>query len=321
LLGLLYSTAVGPFRKLLALLGAASVAMLAACDDDGEGVRDAAGGSASGSASGSPSASASASGSAIQDVAAAGTDDPMLLEAVAGYRQYVVSQVDEAVSDTKRFTEAIRSGDLDAAKAQYARSRESWKRVEPVAALIPALAGKLDARVDDFSGPDDPAWTGWHRLEYDLWETGEITDGTKAMADQLAADLAALQAEVAELEIPAAAIAVGAAELIEEAASGKLTGEEDRFSKTDLWDIAANVEGSQEAFEFLEPKLEEVDAELADTIEARFDEADELLAGYAEGDGYRPFTDVSAEDLDRMKAALAELAEQMSQVAGTLGLT
>ena len=42
---------------------------------------------------------------------------------------------------------------------------------------------------------------------------------------------------------PGRRMALGAAELIQEVSEGKITGEEDRYSKTDLWDFAANVAG------------------------------------------------------------------------------
>ncbi len=312
-------------RRVLAAVAACAL-VLAACsdDDDGEAVREIGDGSASASASGSASASASASGSgsAVADAAGsdAGTDDPMLVEAVAGYTSYVQGQVDQLVGDTKVFTDAIRAGDVEAAQAAYAPSREAWERIEPIASLIPELDGKVDARVDDFTGEDDPAWTGWHRLEYILWETGTIDDAAKGLADQLDTDLAVLVDAVATLDIPPAVIAVGSFELLEEAANGKLTGEEDRYSHTDMWDIAANVEGSEQAFELLEPAVEAKDPELVERIEAGFDEAEGLVDAQADGDGYVAFDEIDEAAINEMKAALAQLSEDLSLVAGVLGL-
>ena len=54
-------------------------------------------------------------------------------------------------------------------------------------------------------------------------------------------------------------MANGAAELIEEVSEGKITGEEDRYSKTDLWDFDANLQGSQAAIDKLSPALKEAD--------------------------------------------------------------
>lgn len=48
----------------------------------------------------------------------------------------------------------------------------------------------------------------------------------------------------------------GAAGLIEEVAASKISGEEDRYSHTDLWDFRANVEGSQKIVDLLRPQLQ-----------------------------------------------------------------
>jgi iron uptake system component EfeO len=86
----------------------------------------------------------------------------------------------------------VRAGDLEAAQAAYAPSREPWERIEPIAGLVSDIDGAVDARVDDFEGPTDPDFTGWHRLEYLLFEK-QTTRGAAAFADGLDADLATLQ--------------------------------------------------------------------------------------------------------------------------------
>ncbi len=319
MLGVLYNFAV---KHRLVLISAALVTSLAlaACgsDDDGEAVREV----GTDAASGSAAASGSGSGSAVAEAAAssAGADDALLAEAVAGYTSYVNEQVELIVTEAKVFTDAVRAGDVEAAKAAYAPSRQAWERIEPVASLIEAIDGKVDARVDDFTSEDDPAWTGWHRLEYLLWETETIDDTAKQLADQLDADLATLQSEVATLEIPAAVIAVGSFELLEEAANGKLTGEEDRYSHTDMWDVAANVEGSKQAFEYLEAAVEAVDPELVAEIEELFAEAEAQIAAQADGDGYVSFDTIDEAEITEMQATLAHLSEELSEVAGVLGL-
>ena len=50
-------------------------------------------------------------------------------------------------------------------------------------------------------------------------------------------------------------IANGSSGLMEEVATGKVTGEEEYWSHTDLWDFAANVEGARVAFEGVKPIL------------------------------------------------------------------
>jgi len=280
----------------------------------------ASGGSASG-ASASGCASGSGSGSGIAgDVEGSSTDDPLVQDAVAEYTTYVAEQVDLTIAETTTFTDAVRAGDVEAAKAAYAPSRQGWERIEPIAGLVEELDGAMDARVDDFEGVDDPAFTGWHRLEYILWELGS-TEGAAEFADKLDADLQTLKTELADIEIPPAALAVGSSELIEEVSTGKITGEEDRYSGTDLWDFAANVEGSRKAFELLTPALEAEDPELVTTIQGQFDELETQLSAYSDGaGGYQPYSALTDEDKTEMQTTLAALSENLSTMAGVLGL-
>jgi len=282
----------------------------------------ASGGSASGACpSGSGSGSGGGSGSGIaDDVEGSATDNPLVKDALAAYTTYVDEQVDATIAATTTFTDAVRAGDLEAAKAAYAPSRQGWERIEPIAGLVEEIDGAVDARVDDFEGEDDPAFTGWHRIEYILWAQN-TTDGAAPFADQLDADLQTLESELGGMEIPPAALAVGSAELIEEVSTGKITGEEDRYSGTDLWDFAANVAGSEKGFELLTPAIEEEDPELVTTIQGLFAELDAQLAEYADGaGGYQPYSALTQEDKTAMQTTLAELSENLATVAGVLGL-
>jgi iron uptake system component EfeO len=192
----------------------------------------------------------------------------------------------------------------------------------------------VDARVDDFEGPADPEFTGWHRLEYLLFEK-QTTEGAATFADELDADLASLQEAVADLEIPPAAIPVGASELIEEVSLGKITGEEDRYSKTDLWDFAANVEGSQEAVDVLTPALQKADPDLLADVQQAFDELEASLEPLRDGDGWVPYCQaddpypseeicdgvtVDSDTKAVLTAQLAELSERTADMAGALDL-
>jgi iron uptake system component EfeO len=305
--------------KLGAVLAVGLAVLVMACGDDDD--------------SGSGSASTSASGLSLDELEGE-TDNPLLQEAVTEYKAYVEAQIDEMIAKTTEFTDAIRAGDLEAAQAAYAPSRVPWERIEPIAALIEEIDGAVDARVDDFAGVDDPEFTGWHRLEYILFEL-EMTDGAAEFADKLDEDLQTLKTEMADLELPPAAVAVGAAELIEEVSEGKITGEEDRYSKTDLWDFKANVEGAEKVIELLTPALEEEDPELLADIDASFGELNETLSTLQEGDGWVLFcqendeydsplcsgTTVSQYTIDLLKAQLAALSENISLTAGALGLS
>jgi iron uptake system component EfeO len=334
------------FRSVAALPLALALA-LGACggdDDDGADVRNvgeecgsgsAAASGGSGSASGGSGSASGGSGSAACGSASGGsgsgsgiagevegssTDNPLVEEALVEYKAYVLEQVDETIAGTTTFTDAVRAGDLEGAQAAYAPSRQGWERIEPIAGLVEELDGALDARVDDFEGPDDPNFTGWHRIEYILWEQG-TTDGAAEFADQLDEDLQTLRTELEGMDIPPAALAVGSSELIEEVSTGKITGEEDRYSHTDLWDFAANVEGSERGFELLTPALEQEDPELVTTIDELFTELEGQLAEYEDGQGgYVSYEELTEDDRTAMQTTLAELSESLATMAGVLGL-
>jgi iron uptake system component EfeO len=247
-------------------------------------------------------------------------DDPELVAAVDQYRTYVDDQVDETITGTKVFTDAVRAGNVDTAKAAYAPSRAGWERIEPIAGLVEEIDGKVDARVDDFEGEDDPEFTGWHRLEYHLFSQNTTT-GTNAFADQLDDDLQTLESEVADVEITPLAMARGASELVEEVSQGKITGEEDRYSGTDLWDFAANVQGSEKVIELLTPALEQADPDLVREILDSFAEVDATLSKYENADGgWQQFSALTAADTAALKASLADLSEELAEVPGALGL-
>jgi iron uptake system component EfeO len=305
-------------RQRVIALALAGVLALAGCGgDDGGGVRSSGDGSASGG-SGSGTGSGSATGLASKDLSGT-TDDPAVVKAIADYKTWAVAEVEALVGDTRKFTDAVRAGDLAEAKAQFAPSRVRWEKIEPIAGLVEDIDGAVDARVDDFAGTDDPKFTGWHRLEHILW-VGRTTKGAKPFADRLDKDIATLNTKLRTLDFPAAAVALGPAELVEEVSEGKITGEEDRYSHTDLSDFAANVAGSKKLFDLLTPALTAKDATLAGAITTGFGEADRSLAEYRQAGGYKLYTALAADDKTRMKAELAGLSENLAKIPGTLGL-
>ncbi len=266
--------------------------------------------------------------------AAAAAANPLADKAATEYQAYAVEQTKQLAGVVKTFTDAVRAGNLQAAQEAYAPSRVPWERIEPLAGLVEEIDGKVDARVDDFAGVDDAAFTGWHRLEYLLFEKN-TTDGGAPFADQLDKDIATLNQQMPSVEVKPVDVAVGAAELIEEVSEGKITGEEDRYSKTDLWDFDANLQGSQVAIEKLTPALQEANPELLGKINTGFTDLNATLQPLRRGDGWVLFctekdpypssrctgVTVDPATIDGLKAQLAGLSENVSQVAGVLKLT
>ena len=246
--------------------------------------------------------------------------DPAQLDAaVAAYTTYVNGQVDELIQGTDQLVTAVKSGDVAGAKQLYAPVRRPWERIEPVAELFPDSDAVIDSRVDDFSGPDDPQFTGFHRLEKGLFEDG-TTQGLDPFADQLQSDVSELATKVKALTITPDVMVNGAAGLIEEAAQTKITGEEERYSKTDLVTFAANVDGARVIHDEISDLLESVDPALNSEITQRFSTIDQILKPYQQGDGYVSYDQLDDSARNQLKAALAGLSENLALVAGAFGL-
>ena len=239
-----------------------------------------------------------------------------LAEATAGYKRYSTSQIEALVPKTQEFVDAVKAGNVDQAKALFPVARTYWERIEPVAESFGDIDPKIDGREDDERDPG-VAFTGFHRLEKDLWVDGLQADSGQ-IADQLMADIKDLQSRVTTVELTPVQLANGAKELLDEVATGKITGEEDRYSHTDLWDFKANVEGSQAAVAALRPVIDEKDQTLGPVIDERFAAVDTLLENYRAGDGFKSYTELTEDDIKKMTDAVDALGEPVSQVAGVV---
>jgi iron uptake system component EfeO len=249
------------------------------------------------------------------DIAVAGgttTEDPVAAEAAADYRAWVGAQTDELVPLVQQFAAAVKAGNVEGAKALYALSREPWERIEPVAESFGDLDPRIDIREADLEPGQD--FTGWHRLEKALW-TGENLSGLGPVADQLVADVAELQQRVPNAVITATSIGNGAKELLDEVATGKVTGEEEAFSHSDLVDFAANVEGAAKGFDVLRPLVEQNDPDLVATLDEQFAAVDAALAAYRQGEGFVSYDTVDEAGRRELARVVDALGEPLSRLA------
>ncbi|MFF5280676.1 iron uptake system protein EfeO [Streptomyces sp. 62] len=254
---------------------------------------------------------------------AAAKRSPEMDAAVAAYRQYVQAQADATLPKVKVFTDAVRAGNIEAAKKAYAESRIGWERTEPVAESFGDIDPKVDVREDGLEDGQDPAkdWTGWHRLEKALWQDKKIGDREKQLADLLDKDLADWQKRVGKAEITPTSMANGAKELLDEVATGKVTGEEERYSHTDLVDFKANVEGAQKSFELLKPVASKNDPKLVAELDKQFAALNTLLDKYRTDKASYVFTSyekVGKPERKELSDGVNALAEPLSKLAAAV---
>jgi iron uptake system component EfeO len=230
--------------------------------------------------------------------------------AVDQYRQYLEAQTAGLVTATKAFTDAVDAGNLDQAKALYAPARVAYERIEPVAETFGDLDPEIDAREGDVPKKE---WGGFHSVEKKLWVDGSTT-GLSSDTAGLNEHVAQLAKLVQDVELQPGTIANGAVELLNEVSASKITGEEERYSHTDLVDFEANVQGAQAAFDAVKPILQTKDPTLATEIDAKFAAVMTALDPYRSGTTFVSYTDLTDTDTKALAQVIDALAEPLSQV-------
>ena len=251
-----------------------------------------------------------------------GSDQQLVTRANTLYAAYVKDQTEQLLTQTEKFRTLYLAGDDAKARALYPEAREHWERIEPVAESFGDLDPKMDLREADVEQGD--AWTGWHRIEKDLWPARakgyQPLDqaGRKKYADDLLANTKVLYQRTRSITFTVDQIANGAKGLLDEVATGKVTGEEEYWSRTDLWDFQANVDGARVAFDGLRPVLQKRDAALDKQIDARFKSLQKLLDEQKRGDGFVTYDKLSKAEVKALSDAVNALSEPLSKLTAAV---
>jgi hypothetical protein len=179
------------------------------------------------------------------------------------YRSYVARMLSTVRSQVVALSSAIGSGNLAKAQTAWLTAHLTWLDIgqdDGAYGCFGALGGEIDGLAAGHPlGTADPGFTGFHRIEFDLW--------TKHDLSAAATDTAALQRLLARLvKVPLStylpATAGGIAnwllrphEVLEDALRDSLTADDDYGSGTDLASITADVAGVREMLRELEPGL------------------------------------------------------------------
>lgn len=257
-----------------------------------------------------------------------GSTATILAQGTKDYATYVNGVVDAMVVAVNRLKADIDAGDLTAAKADYAKARPFYERIESDVNgfILPGFkatdnAGNLDYLIDMRASNLDPkaGWHGFHALERDLFGQGKITAETQQTATELQQNVVRLDALTKALTYKPEDLANGAADLLEEVQNTKINGEEEAFSHFDLVDFAGNVEGAQQAFAYLQPGLEKIDPELTKQVAAQFTAVHDMLETYRDAKvpgGYKYYTaELKASDAAKLSRTIQALQEPLSKIA------
>lgn len=239
-----------------------------------------------------------------------------LEKATKEYKAFTDNELDKFLTGTEQFVTAIKNDDMEEAKKLYPNVRMYYERSEPVAEAFGDLDPKIDARLADMKEENkEDEWSGYHKIEKDLYEDQKITDTTKQDADQLLKDVKELRAKTDTLDITPKLMVQGSVDLLNEVSTSKITGEEEIYSHTDLYDFKANIEGAEKIYELFKPTLDKKDKDLSQNIKEKFDKVNELLDQYKKDGGYIDYTELNDDQKKELANAVNELGEPLSQMA------
>ena len=236
------------------------------------------------------------------------------------YKKFVEEQIDMLLKDSEKFDEVLKSGNLEEAKKMYPLIRMAYERSEPIAESFGESDVNIDFRLVDFKEEynTEEGWRGFHRIEQILWEKN-TTKGTEKYAIQLIDDIKELAAKIKTVEVTPDIMITGAVDLLNEVSTSKITGEEEIYSHTDLYDFRANIEGAEKIFEIFKPKLSKVDEKLVEELNIRFKEVNTLLDKYMVDDkNYKSYTQLTNEDTRLLSEAVTKLGEPLAQLGKVL---
>ena len=256
-----------------------------------------------------PAASATTNASAVTASAQSSVD---LSKETAEYKAWVQTQIDSLLADTQKFVALLEAGKLEEAKALYPKVRMYYERSEPIAESF----GDLDPRIDNREADLEPneVWTGFHAIEKILW-TQNTTKGTEKLGKQLIADVKELHAKIPTAEVTGDLMVQGSVDLLNEVSTSKITGEEEIFSHTDLYDFKANIEGAEKIFAILKPKIQAKNPALVTELEQKFGAVNQLLAKHQVGQqDYKSYKELTPADTKALAEAVNKLGEPLAQM-------
>ncbi|GDY28394.1 EfeM/EfeO family lipoprotein [Gandjariella thermophila] len=238
-----------------------------------------------------------------------------LLGPVRQYQAYVAAGLDEVVTRTAALRDAVRAGDLDAARAAWLPAHLAYERLGAAYGAFGDVADRIDGRPDGLpGGVHDPGFTGFHRVEYGLWH-GEDAAGLAAAADALAADTAALRADFPNQQVDPNDLGRRAHEILEDTERFELTGAADAGSGTSLATAAANLDGTREVLAVLRPLLAPRYPAMSE-VDAWMDRlARQLAAAARPGGGWTPLDQLPAGARARINGATGQLLELLAPIA------
>ncbi|AZD36237.1 Ferrous iron transport periplasmic protein EfeO, peptidase-M75 domain [Pseudomonas chlororaphis subsp. aurantiaca] len=238
------------------------------------------------------------------------------------FRVYLSSQGTALIKAVSALEQAIQAGDLAQAQALYLPARAAYQRLAPAAQRLGELDNRINARADYFEKREqDPGFVGFHRLEYALFQQRDLS-GLAPIAQRLLGDVTTLKQQLLAQSLPpeqlVSLVARAQRSIAEVRAS---SGEEERYSHSDLNGFAANLETTRKVVDLLRPLLAKPAAPLLAQIDSALGALDSQYGALRSAEGYASYDSVGADQRKRIADQAKVLADALDGIDPALGLS
>ncbi|WP_420793291.1 iron uptake system protein EfeO [Pseudomonas shahriarae] len=238
------------------------------------------------------------------------------------FRVYLSSQGGALIKAVSALEQAIAAGDLAQAQALYLPARKAYQRLAPAAQRLAELDNAINARADYFEKREqDPAFSGFHRLEYGLFEQHTLGDLTP-IAQRLLADVTTLKQQLLAQSLPPEQlVSILVRNLNSLADVRAASGEEERYSHLDLNGFAANLTVTRKVVDLMRPLLTKSAADLLPGIDSAINAFAAQLDDLQVDGHYRSYNRVTAAQRQLIADKAKALAAALDGIDPALGLS
>jgi high-affinity iron transporter len=201
------------------------------------------------------------------------------LQEFARYRAYVARKLSMLRTRVAALSAAVASGNVASARSAWLTAHLTWLEIgqdDGAYGCFGALGGKIDGLAAGHQlGTSDPGFTGFHRIEFDLWTTRDLR-GAGSDTATLERLLAQLMKVPLSTYLRATATGIGdwllrPHEVLEDALRDSLTADDDYGSGTGLASVTADVAAVRAMLGELEPAVDPVAPHLVSDARAELD--------------------------------------------------
>lgn len=236
------------------------------------------------------------------------------------YRVYLMVQASALVKQVRQLSEAIKSGDIEAARKAYGAARKPYRRLDLVTGRFSDLENAIDPLADYLAEREnDPAFSGFHRIEYGLFAKNS-PDGLQPVAEKLSADVASLATRIKALRLAPEDLVGGAERQARLLSEGQVLKGENRYGGGDLEEFEAALEGIEKSLDLILPlgagagsDAGKAVASARAGIRAQFDQLKRQGA-------YPRYDEVSASAREHLAKSFLALGDAAQKLNASLGL-